>query len=108
MALLMQHITDYTLLESSKDEAGLETELEEAKSPIVLVLLNYRLPRFTASLWNQGIIFPPSPSLTPPCSPVIYQVHFFLLLFSSDGNMSLPCVVMVRWRQLKDYDCTQT
>lgn len=79
MALLMQHITDYTLLESSKDEAGLETELDEAKSMIVLVLLNYHLPRFTPSLWNQGIPFP-SLSIYYSCFLSCYLSSSFLSL----------------------------
>lgn len=55
----MKHVTEYSI--NGSQSTGLEVagDLGEhgnsrPKSVIALVLLNYRLPRFTPLLWNQG------------------------------------------------------
>lgn len=60
MAGVMKHVTDYSINRSrgSKQEvagqSGANRNNKHPESLMVLVLLNYRLPRFTPLLWNQG------------------------------------------------------
>jgi hypothetical protein len=59
MAGVMKHVTDYSINKSrgSNHEVAGQSGANENSHPeslMVLVLLNYRLPRFTPLLWSQG------------------------------------------------------
>lgn len=59
MAGVMKHVTDYTIHANrgSNHEAAGHSGRQgnhHSESSAVLVLLNYRLPRFTPLLWSQG------------------------------------------------------
>lgn len=58
MAGVMKHVTDFNILKRSEsnNEEVTYSGADGNHQTMVLVLLNYRLPRFTPLLWNQGCV----------------------------------------------------
>lgn len=50
MESVLKHVTDYTINASR----GIGSARSISEAPTAVVVLNYRLPRFTPLLWSQG------------------------------------------------------
>lgn len=77
MAGVMKHVTDFNILKrsESKNEEVTHSGANGNHQTMVLVLLNYRLPRFTPLLWNQG---------NQSVASFLYRV-FYAILFIIHG-----------------------